>query len=753
MDPETFAVVVQRPIEDGVEALRLGRLVDSQEWLGDDLVRSKLCALLRIYNQDLEELDLTSNMISDAGADALAQTLTAPTAITHLSLAFNLIRDPGVISIARMLSVNTCLRVISLEDNRIGTQGATALAVALERNSTLQELVLSANCIDDAGLEALAPGIARNRTLRHLDLSVNRIADKGVAALAAALASNRTLVSLELQCNRVGTPGATALAQVLAQNPALATLNIEANAICDPGAKALADALVLNTNLAHLNVRWNHLTHAHDDLILSVARETATPKRTRGADGLSELEEEKSDDSDAESLPDRATMKQPVFQKTLDYEEFEPEAATSDIGSRIRGVLSGRKRKSTVGVDVDLTSPKNQTTDASAPASSDKPDGSFLSVAKFDLKAVEPEKKQNDHAQDGARSGSASEQIKKRRLGPAWTAVQLSPNDPDARRGWRPGPPLLQLHNEILQFVKLIGATKPENTARANDLESIRALTNELFPKSTVEVFGSYANDLCIPNSDVDMVLFGAPASAIFTLSRELSKRDMVEKIETISSARVPIIKMHLKGSPFEIDICFDKESGISTGQMVRKLVQEMPALRPLVLTIKYFLAQRDINETYRGGIGSHLCLCMIVSMLQQFRRRMLLSKDQQNDRVEDLEDLGALLLEFLDLYGRRFNYGKVAISLRHGGSYKTKASMAARQPRPGILSLENPEDPSQDLGSSSYNMYKVRKAFAHAHRMLTKKLSDFADGRTDTVLDGIIIPTNQLADRLSRLV
>ena len=41
------------------------------------------------------------------------------------------------------------------------------------------------------------------------------------------------------------------------------------------------------------------------------------------------------------------------------------------------------------------------------------------------------------------------------------------------------------------------------------------------------------------------------------------------------------------------------------------------PCLPPLVLVLKQFLVQRDLNEVFAGGISSHSLVLMIISFLQ----------------------------------------------------------------------------------------------------------------------------------------
>ena len=41
------------------------------------------------------------------------------------------------------------------------------------------------------------------------------------------------------------------------------------------------------------------------------------------------------------------------------------------------------------------------------------------------------------------------------------------------------------------------------------------------------------------------------------------------------------------------------------------------PCLPPLVLVLKQFLLQRDLNEVFTGGISSYSLILMVISFLQ----------------------------------------------------------------------------------------------------------------------------------------
>ena len=162
-------------------------------------------------------------------------------------------------------------------------------------------------------------------------------------------------------------------------------------------------------------------------------------------------------------------------------------------------------------------------------------------------------------------------------------------------------------------------------------------------------------------------------------------------------------------------DVSFDVESGLRTGKLVRSYIDAMPPLRPLVLVLKFFLSQRGLNETFTGGVGSFMMQMMVVSFLQMRHRTDCATN------LASAPNLGALLLEFFELYGKDFNYGATGISVRHHGSYFPKRSRGWDYPqRPQLLALENPDDASLDVGKNSFAMTRVKRAFEHAHAKLS---------------------------------
>lgn len=93
-------------------------------------------------------------------------------------------------------------------------------------------------------------------------------------------------------------------------------------------------------------------------------------------------------------------------------------------------------------------------------------------------------------------------------------------------------------------------------------------------------------------------------------------------------------------------------------------LQEKYPVLTRLVMVLKQFLLQRDLNEVFTGGISSYSLILMCISFLQLHPRP---------ERLRQPHNLGVLLIEFFELYGRKFNYVKTAIRVKNGGSYVSK--------------------------------------------------------------------------------
>uniref|UniRef100_A0A8C4QPP4 Terminal nucleotidyltransferase 4A n=1 Tax=Eptatretus burgeri TaxID=7764 RepID=A0A8C4QPP4_EPTBU len=279
---------------------------------------------------------------------------------------------------------------------------------------------------------------------------------------------------------------------------------------------------------------------------------------------------------------------------------------------------------------------------------------------------------------------------------------------------------VLGLHDEMIDFFKYMSPRPAEHAMRTEVVDRIRQVIKELWPSADVQVFGSFRTGLYLPTSDIDLVVFGKWDSLpLWTLDEALRRHGIAapNSIKVLDKATVPIIKLTDAESDVKVDISFNVENGVKSAELIREFVQMYPLLPHLVLVLKQFLLQRDLNEVFTGGISSYSLILMIVSFLQLHPR-----SDAKSPRA----NLGVLLIEFFELYGRHFNYLKTGIRIKDGGCYIAKDDMQKEMDgyRPSMLYIEDPLMPTNDVGRSSYGAMQVKQAFDSAYLILSHAVS-----------------------------
>jgi DNA polymerase sigma len=322
--------------------------------------------------------------------------------------------------------------------------------------------------------------------------------------------------------------------------------------------------------------------------------------------------------------------------------------------------------------------------------------------------------------------------------------------------------PLVDLHNEILQFVKLMEPFEKERVSRLAVIQELQAaVVSEFGPSAQLLVLGSQATNLFLPTSDIDLTLqyqdedddgnnneqvipqpssynplYKKPIHRFSDLMASKEWKDRLSYLETIEATRVPIVKMRFAATDIAVDVSFNQANGVMAATLMTEYLKAMPPLRPMTIILKYFLAARDLNEPYSGGVGSYLLQLLIVSFLQQRERAAY------HDNMNIDYNLGGLLLDFLELYGLDFNYLVTGLSVRFDGFYYRKGRAA----RPNCISVENPLDVAHDVGSSSYRFTMVQRSFAIAYKTLIAMITPgpkLPEASTSASILGSILPTS----------
>jgi len=310
-------------------------------------------------------------------------------------------------------------------------------------------------------------------------------------------------------------------------------------------------------------------------------------------------------------------------------------------------------------------------------------------------------------------------------------------------------PHVLGLHEEILDFFEFMKPIEEEEFMRNRVVERIKAVVSRVWPESKVEIFGSFATKLYLPTSDIDMMIMGKwDTSPLYTLRNELVAADVAdeENIKVLDKASVPIVKVIDKETSVRVDISFNTSNGVNSANLIKEYLKKFPSLAKLVLVLKQFLYQRALNEVFTGGISSYSLILMVISFLQLHPREEAATSCKAN--------LGVLLLEFFELYGQHFNYLKVGIRIKNGGQYVPKSVIQDQMDsgyRPSILCIEDPLNPKNDIGKSSYGALNVKKAFDYAYLSLSQVCAPghASSGKQESILGRIVrVPQNVVVRR-----
>lgn len=273
---------------------------------------------------------------------------------------------------------------------------------------------------------------------------------------------------------------------------------------------------------------------------------------------------------------------------------------------------------------------------------------------------------------------------------------------------------IIGLHHEINDFCNYMQPTPSEKRARTELISRVRHIALREWPDCSVEVFGSFSTQTYLPSSDIDLVIFGEwPSFPLKSLERELVRDRLAreEEIKVLDRNHVPLIRFTDITTKIRVDVSFNMTTGPESASLIRKFIKNYSALPKLLLILKQFLVQRDLHEVFSGGMSSYALAILIVNFLQLHPRRMA---------TDDDANLGVLLIEFCELYGRLFNYKNTGIRVTDGGSYFLKKHHHSyHEEQSLLLFIEDPLDAKNIISRGAFSFPVIRHAFEHAFLLL----------------------------------
>ncbi|KAF0716858.1 Aste57867_2623 [Aphanomyces stellatus] len=280
--------------------------------------------------------------------------------------------------------------------------------------------------------------------------------------------------------------------------------------------------------------------------------------------------------------------------------------------------------------------------------------------------------------------------------------------------------PTLQhrLTTEVTAFVAYTNAEIEAAQASVQEsLARLNACLEKQWPTAHATCFGSFASGLWLPSSDVDVVVQGIPTSLDDVPRRPLDTIETLLRTESwvghvsVVGTKVTVLKVILKACGRRMDIAVetaDTQQGLAATEILRAAVSSMPHMRPLVLVLKTFLREKGLNNAFTGGLSSYALVLLCL--------HYMLSRPPAAE-----EDVGALVLGFLEYYGTMYDHTKRGITwfvnpLGHLESVEYERKTSTKKCE---LVLDDPIHPDDrgvyNVGASAYAMVRVVAALENA--------------------------------------
>lgn len=326
-----------------------------------------------------------------------------------------------------------------------------------------------------------------------------------------------------------------------------------------------------------------------------------------------------------------------------------------------------------------------------------------------------------------------------------------------------------RLSFEIAAYERYMSLRPGEAETAGEIQEMVCRIIKETIPSAHVDLMGSYSDGLATPTSDIDLRLSlsmyekdplkrgpspGSPKTrkATMRLLKQLRVAfDASTEFDeaTVVNADVPIIKATHIRTKLMIDI--QVSSHKTPQQLYRKnFLAEFPTLQPLYILLRSAVNIQGLSTVFKGGLGSYPILIMIVYVLQTCPLHI------------NKNDVANQLLYLLNFYATA-NLEEEGYSLdppstfpkltRKNSRAQIDASGRTEQvargikmigikseKQPYLLCLQDPAEPTNDLGRKSYTIKHVQKVFATAYDRIKNHMHELD---TD--------PTSEASERILR--
>ena len=282
---------------------------------------------------------------------------------------------------------------------------------------------------------------------------------------------------------------------------------------------------------------------------------------------------------------------------------------------------------------------------------------------------------------------------------------------------------ITRLHYEIYDYVtNVLMPSDQDRIKRKKTVEIINSLVKNFRKDLWIIPYGSYAQELDLKSSDIDIAVFnmkitnGIDSEDTLTPLYEYFKQSekFYPDIQLIY-AKVPIIKGRVKNTDISVDICVNNTQAVYIAETIKGNIKHEPLLQYTIILLKKILKNYQLNEVYRGGMSSF----MLFEMVFFFFQKKILTLESQIDL-----NLGNFLIDFLDYYANKFDNRTMGISVLNGGKTYKKNGRFAHNLKSDYLSVESCLNIQVDLGRYC-NYPEIKNMFHTIHKELTFNVRD----------------------------
>ena len=216
----------------------------------------------------LEELDLSYNNLTSAGAVAICRTNLSK--LTTFKMNCNSISIQAVNDIAAFLACNSNLQVLDLSNNDLQELDSRSIFTILRDLSVLSTLNIS-NCnVINGAADELSKALLHTNLLQELHLSHNNLSTPDIVKIFNGMKSISHLLKIDISHNIITNEAAESIATVLSQNNKLQSLNLSCNCFRSAGLVKIFEHLKNIMYLRKLNISCNEIKTTAADSIATV---------------------------------------------------------------------------------------------------------------------------------------------------------------------------------------------------------------------------------------------------------------------------------------------------------------------------------------------------------------------------------------------------------------------------------------------------------------------------------------------------